>query len=166
MNNGQHWTDFINTDFTHSFEWLFHSKTNVQNSHPKKRLGEVSMAGNYLEKFDILHQALAYHSLDLGYKYGATASGGTIYIVLPSSEVGDKIDCKCALTGWPKSLRRRKGFTGALMESPLVFHLWNKQDLKKVERLRRVVETIVANEFYAEEKSGDHPYPDEDELLD
>lgn len=124
------------------------------------------MAGTYLEKFDILHQALAYHSLDLGYKYGTTASGGTIYIVLPSSEVGDEIEDECALTRWSKSLRRRKYFTEALMERPLVFHLWNKQDLEKVEQLRYVVETIVYNEFYAEEEFGDYHYPDEDELLD
>lgn len=123
------------------------------------------MAGNYLEKFDILYQALAYHSLDLGYKYGTTASGGTIYIVLPFGEVGDKIDCECALTGWPKSLRRRKGFTGALMENPLVFHLWKKQDLEKVDQLRCAVEIIVEDEFYAEEESDDYPYPDEDKLL-
>ncbi len=59
-----------------------------------------------------------------------------------------------------------KDFTGALMESPLVFHLWNTQDLKKVEQLRCAVETIVYNEFYAEEESDDYPYPDEDELID
>ncbi len=124
------------------------------------------MAGNYLEKFDILHQALAYYSFDLGYKYGTTASGGTIYIALPPGEVGAEIECRCALTGWPKSRVRRKDFNGILMENPWVFHLWEKQGLEKVERLRRTVETMVENERYTEEEPDDYPYPDDDELLD
>ena len=124
------------------------------------------MAGNYLEKFDILHQALAYHSLDLGYKYGTTASGGTIYIARPFGEAGDEIDYECALNGWPESPVRRKSSIGVLMENPLVFHLWEKQGLEKVEQLRRTVEAMVANKRYAEEGPDDYTCPDEDELLD
>lgn len=117
------------------------------------------MARNYLDEFTGLHQTLSYYALDLGYKYGTTAGGGTIYIVLPPNEE-DEITHECSLIGWPRSLKRRKDFCGYFMENPLVFHLWENQGLKKAEQLRVVVERIALSEHY------ENDLPEKDHCLD